>query len=180
MDGSGYGGGRRNAWRCDSNRSQTTALLRQGFERYFSLSLCASEKWSGRRDSNSRPLAPHASALPGCATSRLEKQWMDFSTRSVDDASVPDGGRFLSDKQVRREQFTEQHADFHDVQHTRRRLVGFCLHASQHQDPQDQWQQQSPEQAHEKEKQVPLKRPQRRNERAGEGRSKFGERDRKR
>ena len=27
--------------------------------------------WSGRRDSNSRPLAPHASALPGCATSRL-------------------------------------------------------------------------------------------------------------
>jgi hypothetical protein len=27
--------------------------------------------WSGRRDSNSRPLAPHASALPGCATPRL-------------------------------------------------------------------------------------------------------------
>ena len=26
--------------------------------------------WSGRRDSNSRPLAPHASALPGCATPR--------------------------------------------------------------------------------------------------------------
>src|ERR1039458_2500745 len=75
MDGSGYGGGRRNAWRCDSNRSQTTALLRQGFERYFSLSLCASEKWSGRRDSNSRPLAPHASALPCCATSRTLTKW---------------------------------------------------------------------------------------------------------
>ena len=27
--------------------------------------------WSGRRDLNSRPLAPQASALPGCATSRL-------------------------------------------------------------------------------------------------------------
>ena len=26
--------------------------------------------WSGRRDLNSRPLAPHASALPDCATSR--------------------------------------------------------------------------------------------------------------
>ncbi len=25
---------------------------------------------SGRRDLNPRPLAPHASALPGCATSR--------------------------------------------------------------------------------------------------------------
>src|ERR1041385_8024693 len=29
------------------------------------------EKWSGRRDSNSRPHAPQACALPGCATSRL-------------------------------------------------------------------------------------------------------------
>ncbi len=26
--------------------------------------------WSGREDSNLRPLAPHASALPGCATPR--------------------------------------------------------------------------------------------------------------
>ena len=26
---------------------------------------------SGRLDSNQRPLAPHASALPGCATSRM-------------------------------------------------------------------------------------------------------------
>ena len=31
------------------------------------------EVWSGRRDSNSRPLAPHASALPGCATPRREE-----------------------------------------------------------------------------------------------------------
>src|ERR1700722_18753443 len=28
--------------------------------------------WSGRQDSNLRPLAPHASALPGCATPRPE------------------------------------------------------------------------------------------------------------
>ena len=26
--------------------------------------------WSGRQDLNLRPLAPHASALPGCATPR--------------------------------------------------------------------------------------------------------------
>ncbi len=26
--------------------------------------------WSGRDDSNIRPLAPHASALPNCATAR--------------------------------------------------------------------------------------------------------------
>ena len=28
------------------------------------------ESWSGRPDLNGRPLAPHASALPGCATPR--------------------------------------------------------------------------------------------------------------
>src|SRR5262245_41476132 len=28
--------------------------------------------WSGRRDSNSRPRAPKARALPGCATPRLD------------------------------------------------------------------------------------------------------------
>ena len=27
--------------------------------------------WSGRKDLNLRPLAPHASTLPGCATPRL-------------------------------------------------------------------------------------------------------------
>ena len=32
--------------------------------------------WSGRRDSNSRPLAPHASALPGCATPRRKQDYM--------------------------------------------------------------------------------------------------------
>jgi hypothetical protein len=29
---------------------------------------------SGRLDSNQRPLAPHASALPGCATSRIKNK----------------------------------------------------------------------------------------------------------
>src|SRR5208337_379282 len=31
------------------------------------------EKWSGRRDLNSRPHAPQACALPGCATSRQNR-----------------------------------------------------------------------------------------------------------
>src|SRR5215468_3665267 len=31
------------------------------------------EKWSGRLDLNQRPLAPHASALPGCATPRTAR-----------------------------------------------------------------------------------------------------------
>ena len=31
------------------------------------------EDWSGRADLNRRPLAPQASALPGCATSRQEE-----------------------------------------------------------------------------------------------------------
>ena len=32
------------------------------------------ERWSGRQDLNLRPLAPHASALPGCATPRTRGQ----------------------------------------------------------------------------------------------------------
>src|SRR5712691_9297250 len=31
------------------------------------------QSWSGRRDSNSRPPAPHAGTLPGCATPRGRK-----------------------------------------------------------------------------------------------------------
>src|SRR5450631_918556 len=34
----------------------------------------ACKYWSGRQDSNLRPLAPHASALPGCATPRPRKR----------------------------------------------------------------------------------------------------------
>src|SRR5690606_12992357 len=33
------------------------------------------EKWSGREDSNLRPLRPERSALPGCATTRLQSLW---------------------------------------------------------------------------------------------------------
>jgi hypothetical protein len=66
------------------NQEASSRLRRDGFvlssawENKFSplpkkqnpqLSLRAS-CWSGRQDSNLRPLAPHASALPGCATSR--------------------------------------------------------------------------------------------------------------
>ena len=40
----------------------------------------ASVFWSAWRDSNSRPLAPHASALPGCATRR---QAADYSPRAA-------------------------------------------------------------------------------------------------
>jgi hypothetical protein len=32
------------------------------------------EKWSGRRDSNPRPLEPHSSALPSCATARRQRK----------------------------------------------------------------------------------------------------------
>src|ERR1019366_6272089 len=33
--------------------------------------------WSGRRDSNSRPSAPKADALPGCATPRLFSLYLE-------------------------------------------------------------------------------------------------------
>ena len=36
-------------------------------------------KWSGREDLNFRPLAPRASALPCCATSRYIFQWLIIS-----------------------------------------------------------------------------------------------------
>ena len=36
------------------------------------------ENWSGRLDLNQRPLAPHASALPGCATPRPESAEPDY------------------------------------------------------------------------------------------------------
>src|SRR5439155_22683236 len=44
---------------------------RRGLQlRYVNLASNA-EKWSGRLDSNQRPPAPKAGALPGCATPRL-------------------------------------------------------------------------------------------------------------
>ncbi|CDH46834.1 hypothetical protein BN874_610045 [Candidatus Contendobacter odensis Run_B_J11] len=34
------------------------------------------ENWSGREDLNLRPPAPHAGALPGCATPRVVAVWL--------------------------------------------------------------------------------------------------------
>src|SRR5688572_31126314 len=56
-------------------RIVSTACFSPGasYERLgFAIEAIGSEllDWSGRRDLNSGPLAPHASALPGCATSR--------------------------------------------------------------------------------------------------------------
>ena len=38
--------------------------------------------WSERWDSNSRPLAPHASALPGCATPRIPTLYRDLCCKA--------------------------------------------------------------------------------------------------
>jgi hypothetical protein len=44
--------------------------ISQGGHRGGHRGLCNRKYWSERRDLNSGPLAPHASALPGCATLR--------------------------------------------------------------------------------------------------------------
>ena len=41
--------------------------------------------WSGRKDLNLRPLAPHASALPGCATPRMIEHINVYMSNSQDD-----------------------------------------------------------------------------------------------
>ncbi len=43
------------------------------------------EKWSGRLDSNQRPPAPKAGALPGCATPRLRRSYAKRSPHSRSD-----------------------------------------------------------------------------------------------
>ena len=43
-------------------------MLREGIE----------ENWSGRLDSNQRPSAPKADALPGCATSRRQNRGLKY------------------------------------------------------------------------------------------------------
>src|SRR6516162_11036037 len=48
--------------------------------RYF---LDALKYWSERRDLNSGPLAPHASALPGCATLRHVSSSEDLNTAGL-------------------------------------------------------------------------------------------------
>jgi hypothetical protein len=47
--------------------------------------------WSGRGDSNSGPLAPHASALPSCATAR--QWWSGYSGSGVQCNGIPGGSR---------------------------------------------------------------------------------------
>ena len=44
------------------------------------------EKWSGRLDSNQRPLRPERSALPGCATPRLAAEYDAFSVYAQGEA----------------------------------------------------------------------------------------------
>src|SRR2546423_15368474 len=45
-------------------------------------------QWSGWRDSNSRPLAPHASALPGCATPRRRADYTAAIEGSADEQAA--------------------------------------------------------------------------------------------
>ena len=55
---------------CDRRLCWMTGARRRNPERNEGPRRDKKEDWSGRRDLNSRPLAPQASALPGCATSR--------------------------------------------------------------------------------------------------------------
>src|SRR5712672_2452223 len=55
--------------------------------------------WSGRQDSNLRPLAPHASALPGCATPRPRDRMiaqMGFENSSAACPTMPQSQTALS------------------------------------------------------------------------------------
>ncbi len=51
-----------------SESGSASALIRMGSDR------TAGGNWSGREDSNFRPPAPHAGALPGCATPRPSRE----------------------------------------------------------------------------------------------------------
>src|SRR5215471_13296791 len=53
------------------------------------------QKWSGRRDLNSRPHAPQACALPGCATSRRLNLTNDAAT-----SRGPNRGSFCTNKAI--------------------------------------------------------------------------------
>jgi hypothetical protein len=56
---------------CSVGDVNTTFDWRKPFDTIFQRT--QNEEWSGRRDSNSRPSAPKADALPGCATPRLHQ-----------------------------------------------------------------------------------------------------------
>src|SRR5580693_7967615 len=54
------------------------------------------DEWSGRGDLNSRPPAPKAGALPGCATPRHE-MLTDYTVLAIADAAPP-GRKFDDDR----------------------------------------------------------------------------------
>jgi hypothetical protein len=66
-----------NSWTCYQLRRRivTSTVPRQvHFLSYKRLTFnILREHWSGRRDSNPRPLEPHSSALPSCATARRQR-----------------------------------------------------------------------------------------------------------
>lgn len=51
-------------------KSQLLFLLGRLVKQPLPTSINPYKNWSGRKDLNLRPLAPHASTLPGCATPR--------------------------------------------------------------------------------------------------------------
>src|ERR1017187_7924571 len=56
------------------NSRKSLHLTRLGAKKRLVSRPAAYRKWSGRRDSKSPPLAPHASALPGYATARTRER----------------------------------------------------------------------------------------------------------
>ena len=63
---------KQNTLYCYKAVSQDNPSLRQG---PLALASAHLQNWSGRRDSNSRPSAPKADALPGCATPRKAQHY---------------------------------------------------------------------------------------------------------
>ena len=60
--------------RVQINRWERRTVVRASWRN----TLHRAEKWSGRADLNGRPLAPQASALPGCATPRHDQNLSHF------------------------------------------------------------------------------------------------------
>src|SRR5947209_20067692 len=54
---------------CSTDGVSLTPTYRKPYDLIFKRA--QNQEWSGRRDSNPRPSAPKADALPGCATPRL-------------------------------------------------------------------------------------------------------------
>ena len=71
-------------------------------------------RWSGREDSNLRPLQPHCSALPDCATPRRFNQIVyrdrSYNRPQVVNNAVPEGAVLLKAKKCPRELILPRHA----------------------------------------------------------------------